>query len=229
MTPISSGRLEPGVADASPTPTFPAEGMRTLLSLLLFAHFFALGSGILSNGTASRLELLARRAKVLTGYLQILGLDASYQFHLTYGDASDFDHFVTAEFSTTDGQTATRTLPALGVFPGHRYRRLERLARAIATPPAEGDPFDLVARRLAVYWMAETGALHGTLRAPEANVELLREEGTLESPRWTNSADFRDRYYRDGYEAYAILVDGEVELMRTAEPAETAPSPAGTR
>ena len=96
----------------------------------------------------------------------------------------------------------------------------------------------MVARRLAEYWVAETGAVRGVLRAPRANIEQIIEEMPLDDnslqrslvrPRWLNATDFRERYYRGGYEAHVLLVDGQVELMRTAEAAETAPPPAGAR
>lgn len=234
MPPKSSGLATPAssptTAEGAAAP-LPSEGVRTALSLALFIHFFLLAAGVLSTGTSSELERLARRIPFLTRYVQMLGLDASYQFHLAYGEPADFDYFVTAELETADGQTVTREFPAIGVMPGHRHRRLERLARRIGAPPPEeeADPVDRLARRLAEYWVAETGAVRGMLRAPEANVVLIREEGVLTRPRWSNAADFRERYFQGGFQAHIVIVDERVELMRAIEAGETAPPPAGTR
>lgn len=221
-----SAKPAPASEPTAAAADLPSEVVRTALSLLLFIHLFAVATGMLSNGTASKLELAVRRVPFLTGYVQLLGLDASYQFHLTYGEPADFDHYVSAELTQANGQKVERTLPALGVWPGQRYRRLERFARAVASPPNEQDPYDLLARRLAQFWIAETDAVGGTIRAPEVDVERLRTEEPLSKPRWADAGEFRDEYYRGGYQAYVLLVDGRVELMRTAGAGETAPAPA---
>jgi len=82
----------------SPTPTdadsppLPPNGIRTTVTFLIFVHFFFLLVSIKSKAIHSSLEQdLHDRAPGLTPYMQLLGMDLSYMFHLTYYDPTDFD------------------------------------------------------------------------------------------------------------------------------------------
>ena len=74
------------------SPPLPPNGIRTTVTFLIFVHFFFLLISIKSKMTSSGLEQdLRDRAPGLTPYVQLLGMDLPYTFHLTYYDPSQYN------------------------------------------------------------------------------------------------------------------------------------------
>ncbi len=74
-------------------PGFPSSGVRTLLTFLLFFHFFAILAGISGNfGARSGLRRQLRASPGVQPYLHTLGLDTGYDHGLISNTADDWDH-----------------------------------------------------------------------------------------------------------------------------------------
>ena len=72
---------------------FPSPGMRTLLTLFLFFHFFAILAGIAGNfGARSGLRRQLRASPGVQPYLHTLGIDTGYGYGLISNTADDLDH-----------------------------------------------------------------------------------------------------------------------------------------
>ena len=129
----------PSADTQAPEPTpdgMPSPGVRGVITYLIFLHFFFLLVGIKSRTDSSGLEQdLRNKVPGLRPYLQLLGMDLSYMFHLTYYDPSpeatypltDTDFFVEADIPQPDGSTKLVVLPNRDDIHGQRFRRLERL------------------------------------------------------------------------------------------------------
>ena len=208
-----------------PAPGLPSQSTRTLISFLLFLHFFALAVGVASQSFRSSLTMNLRSVPLVRTYLQLLDMDLSYQFHWTFLLPDDFDHFIEAELTLPDGQVRPLVLPQVGTWPGQRFRRYERLARAIAGGDADDELSGLAAQSVAARLVAETSASGGTIRCPSADVDMMIAEGPFVRPRSTDSQEFRRLYYRDAFQAALVVSNGGVELMKSAPAAETAPAP----
>lgn len=129
----------PSADTQAPAPTpdgMPSSGVRGVITYLIFLHFFFLLVGIKSRTDSSGLEQdLRNKVPGLRPYLQLLGMDLSYMFHLTYYDPSpeatypltDTDFFVEADIPQPDGSTKLVVLPNRDDLHGQRFRRLERL------------------------------------------------------------------------------------------------------
>jgi hypothetical protein len=106
----------------------PSEGVRALISFLLFFHMFAVVVA-LSSGGARRAQLPSRLRDVpgLMNYLQLVYLDAPFTYLLTTGDPMEFDHYFEVELRSSPTESTFVTLPSeesrLGINR-LRYRQL---------------------------------------------------------------------------------------------------------
>jgi hypothetical protein len=132
---------------SGPTPNDPAahvpQGVRTVVSLLLFVHMFGLGLVFFSNFEGGDWDstLLDGMKKVVRPYMYPLWLDRPYHYHLTYGHELDFDHYIdVALVGHGSAEETIVRLPDDNLGVGPRRERYERLAwhfarRAAATAP----------------------------------------------------------------------------------------------
>jgi hypothetical protein len=130
MAPQSQTHLEPGPHGETPR---LSDGARTFISLLLFVHLFALALAFLANYDGAELDqkpsLIPRMKSVVQPYLFALWLDRPFQYHLTFGDPMDFDHYLELAI-TPKGRAGEPTVlrlpePDAGAGPNeNRYRRL---------------------------------------------------------------------------------------------------------
>lgn len=107
------------------------QGPRTLISLLLFVHMFALGLVFFSNFEGGDWDsvLLGRMKSVVRPYLYPLWLDRPYHYHLTYGHELDFDHYIdVALVAPASSEESIVRLPDDSLGIGPRRERYERLA-----------------------------------------------------------------------------------------------------
>src|SRR5688500_11916297 len=91
----------------------PSQTVRTVVSLLLFVHLFALLAAMLSNpqdAMASRLLFKLGNVRFLSGYTEALWMESAYDFFYTYGNnefvaALGTDHRMEAELTLAGGET----------------------------------------------------------------------------------------------------------------------------
>jgi hypothetical protein len=160
---------------STPTSNDPAahvpQGPRTLISLLLFVHMFALCLVFFSNFEGGDWDsvLLDRMKVAVRPYLYPLWLDRPYHYHLTYGHELDFDHYIdVALVAPGSSEESIVRLPDDSLGIGPRRERYERLAWHFARglesqPPAEVLP------------LAIGGALVKQHDAARAQVRLFRK------------------------------------------------------
>lgn len=121
-------------------PGFPSSGVRTLITLLLFFHFFAVLAGIAGNFGA-RSGLRRELRSVLQPYLQTLSMDTGYDYSLIYNTTDDWDHTCqivlnppanfTGEGNEFDNVEIIELMPD-NAWPGMRRRRYLSLASSLA-------------------------------------------------------------------------------------------------
>ncbi len=131
----------------SGSPGIPSQGVRTLITLLLFFHFFALFAGVAGNfGARSGLRRELRESPGIQPYLRTLWMDTGYDFGLIYNNPYDFDHTCQIELNpaTTENEQGEneqagseqieRTFVDLmpeGIWDGMRQRRYLALAQKL--------------------------------------------------------------------------------------------------
>ena len=126
----------------SGSPGIPSQGVRTLITLLLFFHLFALLAGVAGNfGARSGLRRQLRESPGIQPYLRTLWMDTGYDFGLIYNNPYDFDHTCQIELNpaTTENEQGgneqiERTFVDLmpeGIWDGMRQRRYLALAQKL--------------------------------------------------------------------------------------------------
>ena len=132
--PMSSQTLPAKDGDS---PGIPSQGVRTLITLLLFFHLFALLAGVAGNfGARSGLRRQLRESPGIQPYLRTLWMDTGYDFGLIYNNPYDFDHRCQIELNPATGgnEQAERTFVDLmpkGIWDGMRQRRYLALAQKL--------------------------------------------------------------------------------------------------
>lgn len=234
-----------GQTPISTTPEgYPSSGLRSVITYLLFVHFFFLLVGIKSRTDSSGLEQdLRNKVPGLRPYLQLLGMDLSYMFHLTYyqptadaGDPNDTDFFLEADIPQPDGTTKLVVLPTKDELAGMRFRRMERLVHAAAVDGADGsDSAAEVAKGIARRLMLENNCLEQARTTPlrlrfrrrilpdwMLPPSELEQSGALEVPQDAPSN------FETVYEVLAVFAGDDVQVTRVGAASNAAaPSQAG--
>lgn len=216
----------------------PSQGVRTVVSLLLVFHLFALLVAIGSNSgdLSSSLQLQLRRVPLLMNYLQFLDMDLSYNFALTQDTILDIDHAVTVEFSLPDGGSEQVSLPDDSMWPGTRYRRYQRLAENMADLALDPDREALLPRAIAASVMSRHGVDEATITC--RGHYILRPEDVYSSDLSLRDP-YHERRYRTVYSAKVLRDGDQVGLVKTSSdelpgespnaPSSTAPVPVQTQ
>lgn len=229
----------PGNGPAAETTAIGANGTRTLLSFLLFLHLAALVIGVTSNQSPSALEAKLREVPAVRAYLQLLGMDLSYAFHLTYfqpaqagppaleEDApTDTDHFIELDLKFADGTQRQVRVPELGTSPALRFRRYERLAFNAASLVDDQTLESNIPYRVALRVFQETNATEATIRV-RRHVAPAMEAFRSPVIKVRDPAD--ERYFRTLLEFHATYVDGVVELIKKESAGDVAPGADGQK
>jgi hypothetical protein len=206
----------------------PNEIVRTIVSFLLFLHFFALGVAIASNWSPSSLALRLRRVPGLRPYLQLLDQDQAYigLYNLHDGLSEDTDAAVEVDLTLENGAERKFVLPAPGLWPHQRYRHFSRLAEVAADLAPNQDLQSIVPQAIAKHYVAEVQAEGHKVSGGMVRVKhwLLQPMEAIGS---SNSAE-RDPhsavYDRKLYEARIKLVGGKVRLLKVEEARDVAPA-----
>ena len=240
-------------AHPAAAPDQPSGGIRSLISYLIFLHFFILLVGIKASSTSSGLEQdLRNKVPGLKPYLQMLGMDLSYMFHLTNyedGQYGDSDHFIEADVKLPDGSTKQIVFGPSGFVPGARYRRYERFAfRAAGYAESQNENIasllpQVIARRI----LLENNSRELTLRCRRHLLQnLMLDPNSAEGRTIRGRKPDDPFYFQTVYEARCFMNDqGEVIVAQiktasdqaapagstpapTPSPSGTAPAPTGT-
>jgi hypothetical protein len=210
--------------DESPaSPTWGSE-TRTWVSLLLFAHLFAL---VVAATSYTRPSLLQDRLHALfVPYLRNLHLTAlpvSYpfaRFHLTHAGPIDNDFAVEIDARKADGTTETVILPP-AVQPLVRFRRYQALANAagaLASDEFADDNASVLPKAIATSILAREAADGGVLRIQSHGLVNLDEMTSLEGV-----AQAARESVNEIYQAQVIVSPGGVELLKKSATLEVAP------
>jgi hypothetical protein len=209
--PASSPASQPSLTPASTL----SPGVQTLASFLIFLQLFALAVGVTANESPSQLETALRARTGLRAYLELLAMDLSYAFTLSYGPTTipggDSEAWIDVELDMPDGSKLTERLPPTGLWSRQRMRHYDLLARRsvsyLGNPTLEG----LVASDIAARLVKETGATAGKI--------YLRWR-QLPTVPFTTTGD----QTLTAYEARILASDGNVELLKIESASESAPA-----
>ena len=210
----------------------PAElpaNVRTIISLVLFVHLFAVVLAIATNfGPLSELRG-GLRVNFLMRYLQLLNMDSAYNFHYMYGDPLDFDQMIEVELGGGESEEArTVQLPESGLGNGLRRRRYEQLAQSVAEQAGNEDTEHILPGAIATHLMSEYDTSELNFRCRTHFGQSSEDAGALDPAQ---ADPFDERYYQTMYEARIWLDDvGELQFLKSetsqsAAPATTAPRP----
>jgi hypothetical protein len=221
-----------------PSPALPDPIVRTVVTLLLVFHLFALGVAALSSSgnveATSPLALGLRR--IPAAYLQLLDMDLNYKFYLTYGDIFDVDQQIELDLTLPDGSMRAVAFPEPGIWPRIREQRYQTLASRVGGAIGN-DAESLLPQAISGSYMAPWGATKATFRCRGHFV--LNMENVL-SPDMTVADPYDAGRYRTLYEAQVVRSDdGTVSLVKTSDddaifgevrgtPATAAPPPSST-
>lgn len=220
----------------------PSEGVRVVVSLLLFVHIFCVLVVLAFGATGAPLYgQLHDRVPGLRQYLQLLHLDLGFNYQLTSGVPLDFNHFIEVELMMPDGSTETILLPDADTAPRQRRLQLGSLARFAASLVGNDQMESILPRQIAESVFRQQGAAAGeeyehTIRLkrhmpPNLDVINAVSEG-LPTP---SSPLPPEREFPTLYEAKFRLIDGEMVYVKTQQrtpgasetpgPAVSAPPP----
>ena len=155
-------------ADSVPADVLPSSGVRTALSLLLVVHMLALFVAVASNaGPPSPLRQAFRNVPGAVTYLQALHMDLAYNYHFTYGEPLDTDHFAQMELNWQgqSGPEATLLeLPDVSIQPGIRRGRYFNLTRTMSGLTGVDEIAGLLPLAIAQRLLVENDITEGTHR-----------------------------------------------------------------
>lgn len=210
-------------------PALPSQTFRTVVSLLLFVHLFALGVAMLSNprdGMASRLLYRLGQVRLLSSYLEVLWMDMSYDYFHTYGPLEfvaplGTDHLAEIELKYADGRSETLNSPADGLFPPQRKRRYMNLwnnaARTVGQQAAES----LLPATIAKSLLTQTGAQSATIKIKRHNPQGM-DQARSTDVKARNPMD--PSYYQLLYTGYGQLKNGQFAFQKVEDAGGSAPA-----
>lgn len=223
-----------------PSASLPDPLVRTVVSLFLVFHLFALGVAALSssgNDQATSPLMLGLR-QIPAWYLQLLDMDLNYKFYLTYGEIFDVDQQLQIDMTLPDGSTKQVVIPEENIWPHARELRYQMLAAGVAGAVGNDAIEPLLPQALAGAVMAPVQSPRATFRC---RGHFVLNMDDARSPDLTLSDPYNERRYRTLYEAQVVRTDeGQVSLVKTSDddaifgggatnaPATTAPPPSAT-
>jgi hypothetical protein len=206
------------------TGNMPAESVRTVVSFLIFLHFFALAVAVLSNWNPSDLALRLRRVPLLKPYIEYLTFDQSYVplYGFTFGMPEDTDCKIEVSVKLDDGSEKTWVLPDEDVWPRQRRRHEARLVETAADMTGEDyrNFQSIVPQAIAAYVVAqEPQAKSGVIRCTRQLQQPLQD---LASSNTSQRDPYRKDLFRQLYEARILISGDSVNLLKSESAAEVA-------
>lgn len=206
----------------------PNQAVRTIVSFLLFLHFFALGVAILSNWSPSSLATRLRGVPGVRPYLQWLDQDQAYigLYNLHDGMSEDTDAAVEVDLTLDNGAQRKFVLPAPGLRPHQRFRHFSRLAEVAADLAPNQDLQSIVPQAIAKHYVAEVQAEGHKVSGGMVRVKhwLLQPMEAIGSSNPAERDPHSAVYDRKLYEARIKLLGGKVSLLKVEEARDVAPA-----
>jgi len=206
----------------------PSQGVRTVVSFLLFLHFFAVAIGIASSWSPSPLTEAVRKVPTVAPYLELLWLDTSYfpLHRLTQGNLEDTDDLVEIEIQAAGGSKTRATFPSDDIWPNQRYRRYARFAEHLAGLADIDSLASLLPQDVAVHFAgdADPKKVKGTLRCRRH--KMLDLSDATSSDR-TVRDPYSERLYEDVYRADVRQFRGQIQVRKIEAKGENAPAAGG--
>jgi hypothetical protein len=199
--------------------------VRTWVSLLLFAHLFAIIVAVTAYTRPSGVQ--DQLHAFFSPYLRALHLavlPVTYpvaRYHLTHASPSDVDFSCEVDIKKQDGSVEKITIPDLGLQPRVRYRRHQAMINAMGSL-AEGEGNEelgsILPKAIAGSILKHYGASQGTIRCRAHYLPAIEAMGSIESGRREALEN-----YRDVYEAQVFASAGGIELLKKSTTLEVAP------
>lgn len=213
----------------------PGAAARTVVTFLLFLHLCALGIGVASrNASPSPLAFQLRAVPGVRPYLQILAMDLSYQYQISYYQPArsgppalleaapeDTDHFFELELGQGEGAPLTVRLPPRGMQPPLRRKRYQRLAVNTALLVEDDTLSGLIPRAVAARLVHETGADSGRIACRRV---YPRPMDAWESNNPQDIDPYANAYLRTVVEYDLIVQPGQVEVLKREAAQDVAPA-----
>lgn len=206
----------------APATPWSAE-VRSFVSLLLFAHLFALVVAVTTYTRPSQLQ--QKLHDLFAPYLRNLHLTAypvSYPFaryYLTHAMPTDVDFSCDVEFKTKQGAAETVSIPRSDLRPLVRLRRYQALANAagtLADAEANEDYSAILPRAIAGSILKRHDAAQGTLRLRAHYIPQIEIMDDVAAGR-------RSPPVSGTYEAQVFISGPTVELLKKSTTLEVAP------
>ncbi len=172
---MASHLASKSASEESDSPPELSDGVRTVISLLLFVHLFAISLAFWGNFEGAEFDpkpgLIPRMQAVVRPYLYPLWLDRPFQHHLTYGAPMDFNHFLEVAITSAEpgDEPSVLQLPAVDAGPSLAANRYRRLAWHIARRAQTPDGADLLP-------LAVGGGVLMQYEAERVQVRCLRQQ-----------------------------------------------------
>lgn len=206
----------------APAPVWSSEA-RSLASLLIFAHLFALVVAVTTYTRPS--ELQVRLHDLFSLYLRNLHITAypvSYPFaryYLTHSLPTDVDFSCEVEFTNSEGMVEKIAIPPADLQPFVRERRYQAIANAagtLADAEANEDQSSILPKAIAGSILKRHGASQGTVKLIAHYLPQLEDMGEVVAGR-------RQPPVNVTYEAQVFTSGGNVELLKKSTTLEIAP------
>jgi hypothetical protein len=208
-----------------PEPHWSPEA-RTWVSLLIFAHLFAVFVAVTTYTRPSVLE--ERLHDLFAPYLRNLHLTSfpvTYPFaryHLTHASPSDVDFSIEIDVDKPDGSKETVTIPPPSLQPLVRFYRYQALANAAGTLAggelADDASASILPKTIAASVLKRRDATGGVIRIRAHGLTDAADMASL-----TTLAQAGREKLNTAYEAQLIVGPAGVELLRKSTTLEVAP------
>jgi hypothetical protein len=218
----------------------PSQSVRTVATLVLFVHLFAVAAAMISNPQdMMRSQLLSKLGGVpfLAAYTRLLWMAGAYDFYYTYyhvaPDSPDFlavrgaEHEFEVELTYADGRSETVRIPEVGKKPHLRFERERNLVDGATFTIGQQGAESFVPAGIAQHMLLNTNA-------QTVNVRLVRWTPlTMPLVRSTDPRE-RDphdaRYRKVVYTGIAQMRNGKpsfqkLETVEQSAPTTSAPAP----
>ncbi len=211
-------------ADPSTPPPQWSSELRSWVSLLLFAHLFALFVAVTTYTRPSALQSTLHG--LFAPYLRNLHLTASgvsypfARYYLTHASESDLDFSCEVDVTNPQGEADKVLLPPEGLWPPIRTRRYQNLVNAVGTLAAGGEANDqyssVLPKAIAGSIVREHGAKQGIFRCRSTFLPDIENMADVKAGR-------RKLQENTVYEAQVFVSPNSVELLKKSQRLEVAP------
>ncbi len=212
-------------SESTPARVTWSQETRTVASLLLFVHLFAIVVTVTAYTQPSLLQ--QRLDELFDPYLRNLHLTAlpvSYPFaryHLTHALPADVDFTCRVRFDGVHGEESVVLPPAGLTLPirTRRYQRLVNAAGELASSEEAVDAAAILPKAIGGSILQQNGVPQGSLTL---TAHYLPE---LEDMPAVDAGDGKPlENYSNVYEADVLVNDGQVDILKKSETLEVAPS-----